>query len=1578
MKTNVLYVVCSAILLSCGNFAEANSPPVVLDITGGVTPEAVYCPSTGGGCKTSWAEAERALRASTPDVGHLLRLTSEDSVGSTGILKYFHVPNQAPDSFGAALFGTAESVVGDNGHCPNSLATDNRRNDWGGYFCYSESEMIQGYIARQSARTSCGWNRCTYHSFTVTGDYAHPYEYVRGNWASQTGWMHWGYGHKGIRYIEEGITYPERFERLRSLVKLQPFKCPAGTTPFDTNDPSIFPDLCRSNIRPFIRISKPRQYESCPVNGNPCHPSSGDKSRAETDFVFAGRDFIRHYHSLREFTPGYKMADGWTHSFSMSLRVPGSSYAGINQGNGYFAPLAYMSANQYLVPMMDDALLQKLQDGSWSLTSKGGDVYNFTPGGVLTGIASSINPGNNIRFENDAKHRPMRIIDSAGRVLSLEYNSAGGLARAILPDGTFIQYSYDDNGNLASVDYGDGHVKHYHYGESGLVSNGDLGLLTGITSEDGRRFASFGYDIHGRVVLSTLFRADGDPVETTRIHYNSENQAQVTTSMGGMRTYTYSGIYRKPSSVSDSDGTISSTYDTYGRILSQTDVQGTQTRFKYTNQLLAEITTGFGTETQRSVNTDWDASLGVPIARRVLDANNLIVDQQSWTYNSRGQVLTSSQSVPNSAIFRETTTRYCEEADVIDGLCPREGHLLAEDGPREDVDDSVTYTYYLEDHASCLDAPVACPHRKGDLRKITNPLGQTTEILRYDGLGRPLSIIDPNGVVTDLRYNPRGWLASRTIRGASDAVESDDRITLFDYWPTGKLRRVTEPDGAWTEYHFDAAQRLIAISDNTGSAIDYTLDQAGNRIAEDTSDANGALRRTLSRVYDQLGRLVTQAESSANPTDYAYNAVGDIVAVTDSLGRVVAQAYDPLRRLVQTLQDVGGIEAGITYQYDALDQITRVIDPKGLVTAYTYGFPGELVQLDSPDSGLTSFTYDSAGNRVGQLDARGQATEYGYDPLNRLTSIRYAGAAGLDVSYVYDVVQPGCQAEESAAIGRLTAMVDASGGTQYCYNRFGDLVRKIQVTNGQALSLGYTYTPGGRLRAMTYPDGSTVDYLRDVQGRITEIGVTALGENREVLLSGATYAPFGPATGWSYGNGRSLLRQHDLDYRPQAISDPANDGLDLGFDYNPIGQLQTLHTADLSAPPRARFDHDSLGRLTAFRDGSSNIAIESYTYDSTGNRTSFSNAAGLQAYAYSIDSHRLTGAAGLARTHDAVGNTLTDGSLRSYFYNAANRLARVDQAGTARRHYVYNGRGERVRSHLGSDDIATVYDEGGRWLGDYTMDGVPKQQAIWLDDLPVGLLAQDALSRLHYIQADHVGTPRTVIDPVRNVAVWTWDLASEAFGNSPPNSDPDGDGTAFLLDLRFPGQRFDAASGLNYNYFRDYDTDVGRYAQSDPIGLKGGFATYGYANSNPTQYIDPRGLQPITCGNLRGAIGTIQCDGKGDYAVVNCAQGCLRQCTQRHEEQHIEDYIQRYGRSSCRGRAHGEVPNDETANPLDMMPYANFTAMSECRAWRASKSCAQSLIVSNCISPACREQATGLIRRADGWSARYRCSSYGW
>ena len=115
-----------------------------------------------------------------------------------------------------------------------------------------------------------------------------------------------------------------------------------------------------------------------------------------------------------------------------------------------------------------------------------------------------------------------------------------------------------------------------------------------------------------------------------------------------------------------------------------------------------------------------------------------------------------------------------------------------------------------------------------------------------------------------------------------------------------------------------------------------------------------------------------------------------------------------------------------------------------------------------------------------------------------------------------------------------------------------------------------------------------------------------------------------------------------------------------------------------------------------------------------------------------------------------------------------------------------------------------------------------------------------------------------VIDPVRDVAIWEWSNKSEVFGNQIPSADPDGDGVVFELALRFPGRQATDASGLFYNYQREYDPAVGRYSQSDPIGLAAGPNTFGYVMGNPMSWIDPEGLEVLVCSQPAFGYPTIQ------------------------------------------------------------------------------------------------------------------------
>ncbi|MGH8566400.1 MAG: hypothetical protein ACREXW_20950 [Gammaproteobacteria bacterium] len=333
-----------------------------------------------------------------------------------------------------------------------------------------------------------------------------------------------------------------------------------------------------------------------------------------------------------------------------------------------------------------------------------------------------------------------------------------------------------------------------------------------------------------------------------------------------------------------------------------------------------------GAPEEQTVTTTWHPILRVPIS--ITEPGK----ETSFAYDAAGRLLRRSESDAATGATR-TTTRTYNDLGLIETV----------DGPRTDVSDLTRFTY----------------DPRGDLVSITDALGHLTEITAHDAHGRPVAIRDPNGTVTALAYDARGRLVRRTV---------DGQTTAFDHDAAGNLVRATLPNGAFLRYTYDAAHRSIALADNLGNRIDYTLDALGNRLREDVKDLAGTLSRTRSRVYDEMNRLVQEIGGEGQTTVYAYDANGNRISTTDPNGHPTTFAFDALNRRIETTDALNGVTA---VTYDARDNETAVTDPRGLTTTYTYGGLDDLVQETSPDTGSTTYTYDAAGNRTSRTDARG-------------------------------------------------------------------------------------------------------------------------------------------------------------------------------------------------------------------------------------------------------------------------------------------------------------------------------------------------------------------------------------------------------------------------------------------------------------------------------------------------------------------------------------------------------------------------------------------------------------------------------
>jgi len=624
---------------------------------------------------------------------------------------------------------------------------------------------------------------------------------------------------------------------------------------------------------------------------------------------------------------------------------------------------------------------------------------------------------------------------------------------------------------------------------------------------------------------------------------------------------------------------------------------------------------------------------------------------------------------------------------------------------------------------------------------------------------------------------------------------------------------VTQPDGSFLIYTYDPAHRLTGITDALGDHIAYTLDAAGNRVKEQTFDPASTLKQTRSYAYNTLNRLKKTIGAEGQTTAYGYDKQGNLTTVTDPLNHATNYAYDPLNRLADAIDPTGGTTF---YGYDANDHLTSVTDPRALKTAYAWDGLDDQTAIASPDSGATAKTFDAAGNVTSSTDGRGNTTTYSYDALNRRKHATFAD--GTSAAWHYD--------QGANGIGRLTKIRDVTGSTHYSYDANGHVTQKRQIVGAVTLTTIYGYDAGGRLASITYPSGMQVGYAYDAAGRVSSI-VTGSGKT---LVAGVTYLPFGRASGWTQDNGASYQRTIDLDGRITNLALPASDTIALSYDASSriTGRTETGFAAE-------SFSYNALDRLHIYASGA---ATQTYTYDANGNRASYlDNTTPPVSLTYNIDtaSNRLLGISGSSAesfTYDATGNMLSYSAPfadYSFSYDARNRQteAFVGAIGTR---FLINGLGQRIAQiNVSVPEFFFVYDESGHVIGKYDGGGNPLQETAWLGDLPVAVLEP---AGKFYIAPDHLGAPHQITD-AGGAAVWQWH--PDPFGKGDPTG-------TFSYDLRFPGQFFDQATKLHYNYFRDYDPRLGRYIESDPIGLAGGINTYAYANGNPVGIIDPLGL----------------------------------------------------------------------------------------------------------------------------------------
>ena len=1069
---------------------------------------------------------------------------------------------------------------------------------------------------------------------------------------------------------------------------------------------------------------------------NPVNAASGNKMQPEAIYPGNGQFALPLFYNSQlgaaYFLNGIFGAQ-WSTRYLTSVRDSGQGFVAVVRPQGRELQFRTPpSGNVYLRDADVTDSLEKLVNGAGALTGwrftahEADEVEEYDAAGKLLRIRDRAGVQQVLSYSTTSTPQAIApvegmligVTDGFGRQLAFTYNAQRRIATVTDPAGGQYLFEYDGSSgpsggkNLTKVTFPGGAFRVYFYDEAAQINGGSacstpspalLNALTGIQDENGNRHATWTYDCSARVTSSR--HAAGADLYT--FDYSTGTATTVvdplsTTSITGLQRTLgvgYSTGTSRPNAAGT--GTVSTVFarDANGNLSSRTDLNGNRTNYTYdlarnleTSRTEGLSSSGSSTPQTRTISTQWHATFRLPTAiAEPLRVTTNVYDADGSACGARGalcsRTIQATTDANGAAGFSATPSG---APRVWTYTYNTNGSVLTVNGPRTDVADVTTYTYYANDDADF--------GKRGQVSSISNALGQTTSITAYNAHGQPLTMVDANGLTTTMTYDARLRLKTRTV---------GTEVTSYDYDNVGQLTKVTLPDSSFLSYSYDDAHRLTGMQDNLGNAIAYTLDAMGNRTAEQVRDPSSNLVQTRSRVYNNLNRLFQELGAQSQTTEYTYDDQGNVVSVKDPLNKVTANQYDALNRLKQVTDPGTGVTQ---YGYNGLDALTSVSDPRSLVTGYTVDGLGNLSQQVSPDTGTTANTYDAAGNLLTQTDAKGQVTSYVYDALNRVALITFNDNSKQQ--YVYDTAVNGIG--RLASITELDPSSQQTNQTSYSYDQHGRVTNIATLHAGVTYNLAYSYDGFGRMSGLTYPSGRSVAYGFDSLGRVNSVTTTKPGDSPQPVVSAVAYHPFGGVKSYTLGNGRVYSRSIDLDGRiaSYTLADKT-----FGIGYDAASRIEFI--TDLANPSNANtYGYDALDRLTSATTPSVPYA---YSYDAVGNRTSKTVGATTDTYTYSPTSNRIATVGTRAFVFDANGSTTDDGN-NTYVYDTRGRMTQATSSvGTTS--YKVNALGQRMRKTNSSTDTVFTYDTAGHLIAETDPGGtVIKRELIYLGDIPVGVV----------------------------------------------------------------------------------------------------------------------------------------------------------------------------------------------------------------------------------------------------------------